>query len=78
LWTAGLYLVVQQIQGNILQPMVQKHAVDIAPAVLLFSVGAAGLLFGILGVILAAPLTVVCYVLVQRLYVQATLGKLHD
>ncbi len=78
LWTVGLYFVGQQIQGNILQPLVQKHAVDIAPAVLLFSVGAAGLLFGILGVILAAPLTVVCYVLVQRLYVQAALGKLRD
>ncbi len=78
LWTAGLYLLVQQIQGNLLQPLVQKHAVDIAPALLLFSVGAAGLLFGILGVILAAPLTVVCYVLVRHLYVQAVLGKLKD
>lgn len=75
LWTIGLYLLVQQIQGNFLQPMVQKHAVDVPPAVLLFAVGAAGVLFGILGVILAAPLTVVAYVLVQRLYVQAVLGK---
>lgn len=75
LWTIGLYLLVQQIQGNFLQPMVQRHAVDVPPAVLLFAVAAAGVLFGILGVVLAAPLTVVVYVLVQRLYVKAALGK---
>ena len=75
LWTILLYLVVQQIQGNILQPMIQKHAVDIPPAVLLFSVAAAAILFGILGIILAAPLTVIFYTLVRRLYVEAALGK---
>lgn len=75
LWTIGLYLLVQQIQGNFLQPMVQKHAVDVPPAVLLFAVAGAGILFGILGVILAAPLTVVAYVLVQRLYVKEALDK---
>lgn len=75
LWTIGLYLVVQQIQGNILQPMIQKHAVDIPPAVMLFAIGAFGILFGILGIILAAPLTVVTYVLVRRLYVQAILRR---
>ena len=75
LWTIVLFLIVQQIQGNFLQPMVQRHAVDVPPAVLLFSVAAAGVLFGMLGVLLAAPLTVVVYVLVQRLYVKTALGK---
>jgi predicted PurR-regulated permease PerM len=37
--------------------------------VLRFALIAFGLLFGTLGVILAAPLTVVTYVLVKRLYV---------
>lgn len=76
LWTIGLFLLIQQIQGNILQPLIQKHAVDVPPAVLLFAVAGAGILFGMLGVLLAAPLTVVVYVLVQRLYVQTILG--HD
>jgi predicted PurR-regulated permease PerM len=75
LWTVGLFLLVQQLQGNFLQPMIQKHAVDVPPAVLLFTVVAAGLLFGFLGVLLAAPLTVVVFVLVQRIYVQTLLGK---
>lgn len=75
LWTLVLFLVIQQLQGNFLQPMIQKHAVDVPPALLLFAVLAAGLLFGFLGVLLAAPLTIVCYVFVQRIYVQAILGK---
>lgn len=75
LWTIGLFLVVQQLQGNFLQPMIQKQAVDVPPAVLLFAVVAAGLVFGFMGVLLSAPLTVVIYVMVQRIYVKNLLGK---
>ncbi len=75
LWTLGLYLLVQQIQGNLLQPLVQRYAVDVPPAVLLFAVAAAGALFGFLGILLSAPLTVVAYVMIQRLYVAGVLGK---
>lgn len=75
LWTVVLYLLIQQLQGNFLQPMIQKQAVNVPPAVLLFAVIAAGLLFGFMGVLLAAPLTVVCFVIVQRVYVKTLLGK---
>jgi len=74
-WTIGLYLLIQQLQGNVLQPMIQKHAVNVPPAVLLFAVFAAGILFGVVGVLLAAPLTIVTYVFVQRIYVRELLGK---
>ncbi|NJC32707.1 putative PurR-regulated permease PerM [Sphingomonas jejuensis] len=75
LWTVLLFLVIQQLQGNFLQPMIQKQAVDVPPAVLLFAVVAAGLLFGALGVLLAAPLTVVIFVMVQRIYVRTILDR---
>ena len=64
-----LYLVVQQFEGNVLTPVVQQYAVDLPGVILLFSLIAFGLIFGTLGVILAAPLAVVTYVLVKRLYV---------
>lgn len=75
LWTLLLFLGIQQLQGNFLQPMIQKHAVNVPPAVLLFAVFASGVLFGFLGVLLAAPLTIVVYVFVQRVYVRHLLGK---
>lgn len=75
LWTVLLFLVIQQIQGNFLQPMIQKQAVDVPPAVLLFAVIAFGMIFGTLGVLLSAPLTVVTYVAIQRIYVRTLLGR---
>lgn len=73
LWVMGLYLVVQQLEGNVLTPLVQQYAVDLPGVVLLFSLIGFGTLFGALGVILAAPLAVVSLVLVKRLYVIETL-----
>lgn len=74
-WTLGVYVLIQQLQGNILQPIIQKRSVDLSPAVLLFAVVAAGSLFGIVGVLLSAPLTVVAFVLVQRVYIEQILHK---
>ena len=74
IWTALLFLVIQQFEGNILEPLVQQRAVDLPPALLLFALVAGGLVFGIVGVILAAPFTVVTYVMVKRLYVQEALN----
>ena len=69
IWVALLYFAVQQFEGYVLTPLVQQYAVDLPGVVLLFSLLAFGTLFGTLGIILAAPLTVVTYVLVKRLYV---------
>ena len=69
LWVALLYFAVQQFEGYVLTPLVQQYAVDLPGVVLLFSLLGFGALFGTLGVILAAPLSVVTYVLVKRLYV---------
>ena len=70
LWTAGLYLLIQQLEGNVITPLVQQRAVDLPPALLLFSLVAGGLIFGLAGVLLAAPLTVVLLMMVKRLYVR--------
>ena len=73
LWVLLLYVAVQQFEGNVLTPLVQQYAVDLPGAELLFSLLGFGMLFGVLGVVLAAPLAVVSYVLVKRLYVIETL-----
>ena len=73
LWVILLYVVVQQIEGYVLTPLVQQYAVELPGVILLFSLIGFGIVFGTLGVILAAPLTVVSYVLVKRLYVIETL-----
>ncbi|UJB15414.1 AI-2E family transporter [Xanthomonas translucens] len=59
-----VFVVLQQLEGHVLQPLIQARAVDLPPALLLFSLFGIGVLFGPMGVVLAAPLTVVLYVLV--------------
>jgi predicted PurR-regulated permease PerM len=75
LYVLVLYIVIQQIEGNVIMPIIQSEMVSLAPALALFAVVAFGLLFGILGVIFATPLTVVAYVAVKKLYVEVGLGK---
>ena len=74
LLAAGLMLLIQQIEGNIIQPLVQRYAVQLPPALFLFALIGFAAMFGATGIILAAPLTVVVYVLIKRLYVQEALG----
>jgi len=78
LWVIGLYVVIQLLEGNVVQPLVQKQAVDLPPALTLFALIAAGVLLGPLGVVLATPLAVVALVAVKLLYVRHTLGETVD
>lgn len=82
LWTAAMLLGIQQLEGQVLTPLVQRKAVTLPPVVTLFALIGMGMLFGPLGLLLAAPLTVVGYVMVGELYVRRTLGgdigALHD
>ena len=75
LWAAAVYVGVQQIEGNLVTPYVQKHIAGIPMALALFSIVAFGVLFGPLGVILATPLTLVALVLVKSLYLRDMLGE---
>jgi predicted PurR-regulated permease PerM len=70
LWTVGVLIAVQQLQGNIVMPLLQNRMVDLPPAVTIFGIIAAGILFGVPGVLLATPLTIVVLVLVRRLYLK--------
>ncbi|MBM1173750.1 AI-2E family transporter [Microvirga arabica] len=75
LWTVGWILTIQQIEGNVITPFIQKRAVAIPPVVVLFAIGVFGLLFGLPGIFLAVPLAVAITVLVKKLWVRQTLGE---
>ena len=75
LWTALAFVVIQQVESNLIQPLITRRAVSIPPALLLFAVIAFGTVLGVLGLLLAAPLTVVVYAAVKKLYVRDTLGE---
>ncbi|MBC5784043.1 AI-2E family transporter [Ramlibacter sp. USB13] len=70
---AILVLAIQQVEGNLVVPLVQRHTVHLPPAVGVVSVVVAAGLFGLTGVLLATPLAVVAMLLVKALYVEAAL-----
>lgn len=75
LWTLLLYILVQQIESNLIVPIAQRRTVSLPPAITLFAVVAFGLLFGLLGVLFATPLAVVVLVAVKKLWVREVLGE---
>ena len=70
----GGYLVLQQIESNVLTPMFIKSRMQIPPASLFLFQIAATALFGLLGLILAVPLLSTVIAIVRELYVYDTLG----
>ena len=74
-WALLLFVAIQQLESNVITPMLQQKMVTIPPALLIFTIVAFGLLFGTLGVIVAAPLTVILYIAVKKLYVREALGE---
>jgi predicted PurR-regulated permease PerM len=52
-----LYLLVQQIENNLLVPKIQGDAVELHPSAVMFSLVVGGAIAGLLGAILALPVT---------------------
>ncbi|MDQ3769654.1 MAG: AI-2E family transporter [Actinomycetota bacterium] len=52
-------LVVQQVESNVLHPVVVAHAVSLHPVAILLAVTTGAVVAGIIGAVLAAPLTAV-------------------
>lgn len=74
LWVALLYLVIQQIEGNVVQPVVQEKAVALPPALTVAAAVGMGALFGFPGMLLATPMLVAVFVIVRMAYVEDVLG----
>ena len=52
-----LYLLVQQVENNVLVPKIQGDAVELHPSVVMFALVVGGAIGGLLGAILALPIT---------------------
>lgn len=57
LWVLILFVIIQQVEGNILQPKIMGDKVGLHPVVIIIALLIAGNLFGIIGMLLAIPIT---------------------
>lgn len=73
LWAGLVYLVALTIEGNLSQPLLQRWAVSIPPALNMLAILVFSPLFGLWGAVLATPLLVGLWVLVKMAYVEDVL-----
>ena len=57
LWVLGVVIAVQVLEGHVLQPVVQSRTVQMHPAAVMIALTAGASVAGILGMLLAVPLT---------------------
>jgi putative heme transporter len=66
----GIVLLVQQVEGNVLQPILQGKSLNLHAAVVLLAITAGGSLYGIAGAFLAVPVTAAVATLLRYLFAQ--------
>jgi len=65
IFVLGAFILIQQIENNILTPILAKRFVDIPPVLVLLSLVIGGELLGVLGAILAVPLGGILFELIR-------------
>ncbi|HWC86347.1 MAG TPA: AI-2E family transporter [Solirubrobacteraceae bacterium] len=66
---AVVYIVIHQIEGNVIEPVVMARAVKLHPAVVAVGVVAVESLFGFVGLFVAVPILATLKILIEELWV---------
>jgi predicted PurR-regulated permease PerM len=74
-WTVIAYLLIHQLEGNLIAPMIQRRLIFIPPAVMLLAIVIILFVFGGVAVIFAGPLAVIVFIAIEKLYVRDSLGE---
>ncbi|HKW49346.1 MAG TPA: AI-2E family transporter [Gemmatimonadaceae bacterium] len=74
LYVALAYLLIQQLEGHLLIPILMKEGMDLPPALTIITQGVMALLFGFLGLLVAVPMLAAVIALVKTLYVEDVIG----
>ena len=70
LYITLLYGGIELIESNFLSPLIQENMTAVPPVLMLTSQAVMGILFGLFGVALAAPIAVIGLVLIKELYLK--------
>jgi predicted PurR-regulated permease PerM len=74
LYVVILYLIVQQLEGNVITPLLLEKRLDIPPILTVVAVAALGVVFGVIGMLIAEPLLAAILVTTKMLYVNDVVG----
>jgi predicted PurR-regulated permease PerM len=74
LYVVILYLILQQLEGNVITPLLLEKRLDIPPILTVVAVAALGMVFGVIGMLIAEPLLAAVLVTTKMLYVNDVVG----
>jgi predicted PurR-regulated permease PerM len=68
----AIYIAVQQVEGNLLIPLIMSNRVSLHPALIAIGVLVVGQLFGFVGLFVAVPIISMAVILAEELWVKPT------
>jgi predicted PurR-regulated permease PerM len=74
LYIALAYVVIQQLEANLLYPLIMKKGLEIPPVLTIVAQGVMSLAFGFLGLLVAVPMLAAAFVPITMLYVRDVVG----
>ncbi|MET7616219.1 AI-2E family transporter [Streptomyces sp. NPDC005408] len=74
LWVLGVVVAVQLLEGHVLQPAIQSRTVQMHPAVVMLAITAGASIAGVLGMLLAVPLTAAVFGVIGELRTRYSAG----
>lgn len=78
LWTLLAVVAIQQVESHLVTPLVMQDSAELHPFVTLFAVLLFGGLFGLLGILLALPLAILTWTVLQVFWVERAIGTADD
>jgi predicted PurR-regulated permease PerM len=77
-WVVLAYLAVQALENNVILPLIMARGMKVHPVAVIFSMLLSVAAFGVLGVLLAAPLVAIVDILHDELYRKRLLPTVTD
>jgi predicted PurR-regulated permease PerM len=68
------YIVIQQVEANLLYPLLMKKGLELPPVLTIFTQGVLSLVFGFVGLLVAVPMLAAVIVPIKMLYVRDVVG----
>ena len=73
-YVALAYVVIQQIESNLLYPLLMKKGLELPPVLTIFTQGVLATVFGFIGLLVAVPMLAAAIVPIKMLYVRDVVG----
>ena len=74
LYVALAYVAIQQIESNVLYPLLMKKGLELPPVLTIFTQGVLATVFGFIGLLVAVPMLAAAMVPIKMLYVRDVVG----